>query len=77
MVNHSSQFDFLKLNSFYKLIIIAKLIVLFSLKGICQLQGTFHIETLKLENWPLIHSFSYAKYHQYVIMLGGRRWCAS
>ncbi len=37
-----------------------------------QVAGRFLFDTIKLKNWPLIHSFAFGKYGEYVLMLGGR-----
>ncbi|HEX5626156.1 MAG TPA: hypothetical protein VFX48_09075, partial [Saprospiraceae bacterium] len=37
-----------------------------------QLPGSFRFDTLKIPNWPAIHSFSYATYGNWVLMVGGR-----
>jgi hypothetical protein len=38
-----------------------------------QLKGTFHFDTSRINNWPNIHSFTYGRYGDYILMLGGRR----
>jgi hypothetical protein len=51
------------------------LFLLFLLKSTplnSQVSGHFVFDTLKIKNWPAIHSFSYAKFGNYIIMLGGR-----
>lgn len=37
-----------------------------------QLPGRFLFDTIKLKNWPAIHSFSFAEFNHYVFMFGGR-----
>ncbi len=46
------------------------LLVSTQLRG--QVSGHFVFDTLKIKNWPAIHSFSYAKFGTYILMIGGR-----
>lgn len=37
-----------------------------------QLNGSFYFDTVKVKDWPAIHSFAYGVYGPYVLMIGGR-----
>ncbi len=58
------------LRRFHFLILI---LLLQSLAGFSQLKGRFYIDTFKISNWPAIHSFSFAQYDHYILLIGGRK----
>lgn len=49
------------------------LVFLFNSKSYSQFSGRFLFDTIKIPNWPAIHSFSYAALPPYVLMIGGRK----
>lgn len=51
---------------------ISFIILLVSTQLRSQVSGHFVFDTLKIKNWPAIHSFSYAKFGTYILMIGGR-----
>ncbi len=54
---------------------IGLILIFFKLASTClfsQANGSFEFETVRIANWPNIHSFSYAVHHPYVLLIGGR-----
>jgi hypothetical protein len=59
---------------FFKLTFLFSFIFCFTkFEGKSQIKGTFTFDTIIIKNWPNIHSFAYATYDNYVLMLGGRK----